>query len=131
MASVGVTHHKIWKPSYIDITRTFNKILQKVRILLRLWEDPCRVNKCIYRNTILAGRIAKNNLFYKFAKTNIRICLLGRSHQAGLIQKLWGVPSEVYYSKLNKILTECSWGDPGRLNYMTKTLGRSQRSTLH
>jgi hypothetical protein len=70
--------------------------LLKVRILLRLWGDPCTVNKCIYHKTILAGRIAKNNLFYKFAKTNIRICLLGRSHQAGLIQKLQGDPSRVY-----------------------------------
>ena len=51
-----------------------------------------------------------------------------RSHQAGLIQKLRGDPSGLYYSKLNKILTECSWGDPGRLNSTTKTPGRSQRS---
>jgi hypothetical protein len=47
--------------------------------------------------------------------SNIRI-YLGRSHHAGLIQKLRGDPSGVYYSKLSTILTECSWGDPGRLN---------------
>jgi hypothetical protein len=70
---------------------------------LRLWGDPCRVNQCIYCKTILDSRIAKNNPFHKFATSNIRICL-GRSHQTGLIQKLRGDPSGVYYSKLNKIL---------------------------
>ena len=47
---------------------------------------------------------------------------MGRSHQTGLIQKLRGYPSGVYYSKRNKILTECSWGDPGRLNSHDKKL---------
>jgi hypothetical protein len=42
--------------------------------------------------------VHKNNLFYKFPKSNIRICQ-GRSHQAGLIQKLRGDPSRVCYSK--------------------------------
>jgi hypothetical protein len=50
------------------------------------------------------------------------------------------IPSGRSYSKtprrsqqsiLNKILTECSWGDPGRLNSITKTPGRFQWSTLH
>ena len=27
------------------------------------------------------------------------------------------------YSKLNKILTECSWGDPGRLKLYDKNFG--------
>jgi hypothetical protein len=51
--------------------------------------------------------ITINNIFYKFVKSNRRICI-GRSHQVGLLQKLPGDPSGVYYSKLNTILTECS-----------------------
>jgi hypothetical protein len=67
--------------------------------------------------------VIKNNLFNKFAKSNRRICL-GRSHQAGLIQKLRKIPVEyTSYSKLNNILTECSWGDPGRLTLNDKNSG--------
>jgi hypothetical protein len=66
--------------------------------------------------------ITKNNIFYKFVKSNRRICM-GRSHQVGLLQKLLGDPSGVYYIKLNTILTECSWGDPGRLTLYDKHSG--------
>ena len=48
---------------------------------------------------------------------------MGRSHQVGLLQKLRGDPSGVYYSKLNTILTECSWGDPGMLALYDKHSG--------
>ena len=63
--------------------------------------------------------ITKNNIFYKFLKSNRRICM-GRSHQVGLLQKLQGDPSGVYYIKLNIILTECFWRDSGRLKLYDK-----------
>ena len=63
--------------------------------------------------------ITKNHIFYKLVKSNRRICM-GRSHQVGLLQKLRGYPSGVYYIKLNTILTECSWGNPGRLTLYDK-----------
>jgi hypothetical protein len=46
---------------------------------------------------------------------------LERSRQVKLYDKtLRGDPSRVYYSKLNKILIEFSWGDPGRLKLYYK-----------
>ena len=40
-----------------------------------------------------------------------------------MTKKLRGDPSGVYYSKLNKTLTECSWGDPGMLKLYYKDSG--------